>query len=272
MPMKREPLEHEPGWQAGGRAGEFRPAGAERGGEAARGRFVAIHTALERLMARPAGALHVADIGCGAGTQCRIWAERGHHAHGVDVNKALIALARKRAAEAALAIDYEVACATALPWPDLSMDLCLLPDLLQHVADWRACLAEAVRVLKPGGVLYISTSNMLCPVQHEFDLPFYSWYPGFLKRHYEDLATTTRPELAGYASHPAVNWFTWYGLRQHLGNRGLACMDRFDMADAAALGAGARLLVALVRAVPLARFCAHVATPYTVLLALKPLG
>jgi 2-polyprenyl-3-methyl-5-hydroxy-6-metoxy-1,4-benzoquinol methylase len=270
MPMKREPLEHEPGWQGGARGRVFRHVGTEGGDVAARERFLAIRANLERLMGHRAQALHVADIGCGAGARCRVWAEGGHHVHGADVNKALIALARKRAAAAALAIDYEVACATRLPWPELSMDVCLLPDLLQHVADWRSCLAEAVRVLKPGGVLYVSTSNMLCPVQHEFDLPFYSWYPGFLKRHFEDLASTTRPELAAYATEPAVNWFTWYGLRRHLASRGLACMDRFDMADAATLGPGARLLIALVRAVPLVRFCAHVATPYTLLLAFKP--
>jgi SAM-dependent methyltransferase len=268
--MKRKPAGTEPGWRNGVPTEAFRHFETERGGDAARQRYAAIAACLAGTIGLAQLRWEVADIGCGAGTQCRVWAERGHRVHGVDINKALIALARKRTREAGLDIVFQVASATSLPWPDQSMDVCLVPDLLQHVADWRACLAEAVRVLKPGGALYISTTNMLCPIQHEYDLPFYSWYPGFLKRHFEDLATSSRPDLAGYSHTPAVNWFTWYGLRQHLGGRGLRCLDRFDMACGSAAGAGRRRLLGLIRAVPLLRFGAHLATPYTVLLALKP--
>ena len=53
------------------------------------------------------GPMEVADIGCGAGTQCRLWAELGHRVHGVDVNEPLIQLARQRAREAGLEIRFE---------------------------------------------------------------------------------------------------------------------------------------------------------------------
>src|SRR5215210_392993 len=46
--------------------------------------------------------LDVADIGCGAGTQCRLWAERGHRVSGLDVNEPLVSLARERTAERGL--------------------------------------------------------------------------------------------------------------------------------------------------------------------------
>lgn len=251
----------EPGWL------NARDPGEEHGArEAALNRLALIDTALRTAAPRPKGAMQVADIGCGAGVQCRLWAERGHQVYGADINKALIALARKRAREAGLGIAFEVAPATALPWPDRSMDLCIVPGLIEHVAEWRACLAEFVRILKPGGALYISTTNVLCPMQDEFRLPLYSWYPGLVKRHYEDLACTTRPELARYALYPAINWFTWYGLRNHLARHGLASMDRFDMLGPGARGCALRLL----RALPPLRLAAQVATPYTVLLAIKP--
>lgn len=69
--------------------------------------------------------LNVVDIGCGAGTQCRIWAERGHNVFGIDVNEPLIELARRRAQEAGLAIRFETGSATQLPLKDESMDGCL---------------------------------------------------------------------------------------------------------------------------------------------------
>lgn len=251
-----------PGWpQAGVRAEEH----AAR--EAALVRLAVIDTALHVAAGRPEGGIQVADIGCGAGVQCRLWAERGHQVYGADIDKTLIALARERAREAGLGIAFEVAPATALPWPDRSMDLCIASGLLEHVADWRACLAEFVRILKPGGALYISTTNVPCPVQNQFRLPPYPWYPGFAKRHYHDLACTSGPELACCALSPAINWFTWYGLRKHLARHGLASMDRFDMLDPARRGYAVRLL----RALPPLRFALRLATPYTVLLAIKPM-
>jgi ubiquinone/menaquinone biosynthesis C-methylase UbiE len=268
--MSQKPVANDPGWDTGSHQHFYRYYEAQSGGAAARRRFMTIQASLLKALGSPQQPMNVADVGCGAGTQCRLWAERGHQVFGADINDALIALARKRAAGSGLAIAFEVASATALPWPDQSMDLCIVPELLEHVADWRACIAELVRILRPGGALYISTSNRLCPAQEEFDLPLYSWYPGFVKRRCEQLARTTRPQLAGYATYPAVNWFTYYGLRRHLAGHGLRSLDRFDLADPFARGLAARAALALVRKLAPLRFCAHVATPYTVLLAFKP--
>lgn len=260
---------HEVQWNTGTSEGFYSYYEQQSGSAAARRRFEAIHDTLMRAMGHPRAPLSVADVGCGAGTQCRVWAERGHDVRGADINEPLIWLARKRAADAGHRIRFDVASATALPWADAAVDVCIAPELLEHVADWQGCLAELVRVLKPGGVLYLSTSNKLCPSQEEFTLPLYSWYPGFVKRRFERLARTTRPELAAYATYPAVNWFSYYGLAAHLRKLGLACSDRFDMIDVARHGKAARTLVRMIRALPPLRFCAHVATPYTAVLAVK---
>lgn len=268
--MKPKTAANEPGWNTGTHPGFYDYYEAQSGASAARERFTAIQHTLLRTLGGEERPMNVADVGCGAGTQCRLWAARGHQVFGADINQALIALARKRAAEAEMQIAFEVASATELPWPDRSMDLCIVPELLEHVEDWRTCLAEFVRILKPGGALYLSTSNRLCPRQEEFTLPLYSWYPGLVKRRCEQLARTTHPRLAGYATYPAVNWFTFYGLRDYLAQHGMSSMDRFDMIDTARQGRLGRAALALVRSVPPLRFCAHVATPYTVVLAFKP--
>jgi ubiquinone/menaquinone biosynthesis C-methylase UbiE len=234
-------------------------------------RFRGVQAAMLRVAAQTGlgGCLDVADIGCGAGTQCRMWAALGHRVHGVDVNEPLIELGRQRAREQGIDIAFEVGTATALPWRDASMDVCLLPELLEHVADWESCVKEAARVLRPGGLLYLSTTNVLCPRQQEFNLPLYSWYPRTVKRHCERLAVTTRPGIANYAKYPAVHWFSFYGLRDYLRPLGFRCLDRFDMMDVAGKGRFANFVVALLRRAPLLRFCAHMATPGTALIGVK---
>lgn len=242
----------------------------ESGGEAARERFRSIKRTLERVLRCDGARLSVADVGCGAGTQSCIWAADGHEVHGADINEALIGLARERAGAAGLAVAFEVASATALPWQDACMDVCIAPELLEHVEDWEGCIAELVRVLRPGGALYISTSNRLCPRQEEFVLPGYSWYPVWIKRRVLALARGSWPELAGYATYPAVHWFTFYQLRDHLAAKGLQSQDRFDLIDPAARGRLARLAVGLVKRHAWLRWVGHVLTPYTVILAVKP--
>jgi 2-polyprenyl-3-methyl-5-hydroxy-6-metoxy-1,4-benzoquinol methylase len=232
-------------------------------------RLVAMRDLVLKGLARDDDPIDVADLGCGAGTQSFVWAELGHRLHGLDVSERFIALGKERAARAKLDVDFRVGSVTDLPWPDASMDICLAIELLEHVPDWRRCLDEFTRVLRRGGAVFITTTNALCPKQQEFDLPLYSWYPPRLKRRYEELARTTRPELASYATYPAVNWFTPYGLRRELGQRGCECLDRFDLIDGTKKGAVKRFALAVIRMLPPARLLAHMATPSSWILGVK---
>ena len=49
--------------------------------------------------------------------------------------------------------------------------------------------------------MYISTTSKLCPIQEEFNLPWYSWYPAPLKRYFERRAVTDWPAIANYAKY-----------------------------------------------------------------------
>lgn len=235
-------------------------------------RFISIRNAILRVIKGTPLALHpleVADIGCGAGTQCMLWGEMGHHVHGLDLNEPLLQLARERAASSGHTVDFRTGSATELPWPNQSIDVCLMQELLEHVSEWQQCLNECVRVLKQGGILFLTTSNKLCPAQSEFNLPLYSWYPAKLKRYFEKLATTTKPQLANFAKYPAVNWFSFYSLRTFLADRGMRCMDRFDLMDLESKRPKVRFVVKCIRHAPLLRWFAHVGTEGTIVLGIK---
>ena len=229
---------------------------------------VACETLLRIYGPVPAGRdLDVVDVGCGAGTQSRFWTQAGHRYWGIDINEPLVQLARRRAAEQGIHARFDVGTATALPCGEGSVDICLLPELLEHVADWQGCVSEAIRVLRPGGLIYINTSSKLCPKQQEFNLPLYGWYPRRLKRYFEHRALTDKPELANYAKYPAVNWFSVYQLRDYLEPRGFSCLDRFDLIDASSKGRLASLMLGAIRGLPLLRFLGHLGTQYTLVVA-----
>jgi 2-polyprenyl-3-methyl-5-hydroxy-6-metoxy-1,4-benzoquinol methylase len=242
---------------------------------AAHDHFVRISEKVLRLLNQQfPGKTHfkVLDVGCNAGTQARIWAQLGHDVHGLDVNGPLLETARARAAAEGLPITFTLGTATSLPYAEQSMDAVLMLELLEHVQDWESCVNEAVRVLKPGGVLCMSTTNALCPAQQEFNLPMYSWYPGFVKRHYEKLAVTTRPELANHTRYPAVHWFTYYGLQRYLAQRNVRSLDRFQMLDGARQGGVKRVAIWALRSLPPVRLAGHLLTAGTRIMGVKNRG
>ena len=260
-------------WDTGSSAGFFRYYEQQSLSPATLERFRSTTETLLELASGttpPGKPLEVLDIGCGAGAQGQFWLREGHRYRGLDINGPLVELARERFRQQGLDAEFEVGSATALPYGDGSVDICVLPFILEHVADWQTCLNEALRVLRPGGLVFVSTTNRLCPVQDEFNLPLYGWYPGWLKRRYEELAVTTRPELVSHAKYPAVNWFSVYQLDAYLRSRGCGeVYDRFDLIRAAGRGWKVRAGVRLVRALPLARWLGQVCTPYSLVVGRK---
>lgn len=98
----------------------------------------------------------ILDYGCGYGRVCADLAQAGFtHVVGVDASSALVA--RGKAEHPAL--DLRTVSGPPLPFAAASFDACLLVALLTCVptdAGAGALLAEARRLLRPGGVLFFS--------------------------------------------------------------------------------------------------------------------
>ncbi len=237
------------------------------------GRFERLVDLLEKAMARHGrqGPFDVADVGGGAGSLSRFLARGGHRPTCIELSADLLDVGRQRAQEEGLEANFINCSATEVPLPDNSFDLYVLPELLEHVADWEGVLDEAARLTRPGGALFLSTTNTLCPKQDEFNLPLYSWYPGFMKRRYERLSVTTRPEIVNYTKYPAVNWFTYYSLRSALRERGFTEFhDRVDMIEIRAADTSKATIAKWLRRIPLLPLVVQFCTGNSIVLAFKP--
>ena len=97
----------------------------------------------------------VLDIGCGTGTLAVAAARAapGVSVTGLDADAAILTRARRKAADAGLAIRLDQGMSTALPYADSSFDLVLSTLFFHHLPDdaKRQTAAELVRVLRPGG-------------------------------------------------------------------------------------------------------------------------
>ena len=58
-------------------------------------------------------------------------------------------------------IDYGVDLRKRLPYDDSSFDVVLLVEVIEHLSDHQAALGELSRILKPGGVLILTTPNIM---------------------------------------------------------------------------------------------------------------
>lgn len=102
----------------------------------------------------------VLDIGCGLGGAdvALVHNHAALHVVGVDVQAELIALAQRHAAALGLQnrTRYQCIAPGPLPFADASFDAIFSKDAIIHIADKAALYAEAFRVLRPGGRLFVS--------------------------------------------------------------------------------------------------------------------
>jgi ubiquinone/menaquinone biosynthesis C-methylase UbiE len=98
----------------------------------------------------------VVDVGAGTGALAIALAAGGAEVVAVDGDPEVLSLARAKAG--ADAVQWRKGTATALPLPGSSADRVVMSLLLHHLdADAkRAALAEALRVLRPGGRLHVA--------------------------------------------------------------------------------------------------------------------
>ncbi|SFO56707.1 3-demethylubiquinone-9 3-methyltransferase [Bradyrhizobium sp. Ghvi] len=102
--------------------------------------------------------LRVLDIGCGAGLLCEPLSRLGAQVIGVDPSASNIAAAKLHASKSHLAIDYRCTTVEEID-PRERFDIVLAMEVVEHVVDVGVFLKRCASMLKPNGLMVVSTLN-----------------------------------------------------------------------------------------------------------------
>ena len=124
------------------------------------------------LMEIPSNA-RVLDVGCGSGWATRLMAEKAQNGRvvGIDIADEMIAIARDTSATLSNLsnVEFNVASAEKLPFPDGAFTHAFSMESLYYYADVLVALKEIRRVLEPGG-LFVTVIDL-----YEENRPSHQW-------------------------------------------------------------------------------------------------
>ena len=188
-------------------------------------------------------------LGCGARpVTLKHLLDLGHDAIGVEPVPAFLEAAKRY-----LERSDRVVPGTAenIPVADSSQHVIFCESVLEHVDSPPISIREMCRVVAPGGVVLVYTTNRLRinwrGKTDEFNVPFYNWLPRLVKESFVFEHLHYRPSLANYSPRPAVHWFTYSQLCRLGRDGGFAQFygipDVIDSADPAISKSGLRRTV-----------------------------
>lgn len=106
---------------------------------------------------KPNNQIRFLDLGCGEGHFCQLLKQKGYYSDylGLEFSQEQVKKARRRG--------FAVRHANLnkkIPLPDASFDIILASEILEHIYDTEFFLEEIHRILKPEGILFLTTPNI----------------------------------------------------------------------------------------------------------------
>jgi SAM-dependent methyltransferase len=200
----------------------------------------------------------VLDVGCGVGMYTVAFLRETPHVFGVEIERERALEARERA------VGVAQASGERLPFPDAAFDVVFSHEVLEHVSDDRACVAEMVRVTRrpepaegrPGGRIVVFVPNRLYPFEthgifwrgryHFGNVPLVNWLPMRLR---DRLA----PHVRAYTTRGLQRLFDGLPVRVVHHTRVFPGYDKI-VARAPALGRALRAVTYALERTPLRAF------------------
>lgn len=117
------------------------------------------HTDRDHLAPFPLKGMKVLDIGCGGGLVAEPLCRLGASVTGIDAAEENIAVAQRHAEEGGLKITYKHTTAEDMAAKRARYDVVTALEIVEHVADVELFVQSCAKLVKPGGLLIMSTLN-----------------------------------------------------------------------------------------------------------------
>jgi len=137
------------------------------------------------------------DLGCGAGITLTFLAQAYERSVGCDIDRDAIEATRRILERVGVKASLVKYGGDRLPFRSNSFDIVTSIEVIEHAKDPEKMLSEIKRVLKPDGILHVTTANKWWPYEPHYKLLFLSylprsvanWYVRLSGRgeHYEDI-------------------------------------------------------------------------------------
>ena len=102
----------------------------------------------------------ILDVGCGGGILAEALALKGARVTGIDMAELSLKVARLHLHESGLDIDYQLSTVESFAEQhEAQFDIVTYLEMLEHVPDPASIITSATRLLKPDGILFLSTIN-----------------------------------------------------------------------------------------------------------------
>lgn len=120
---------------------------------------IATHFGRDVASDAPLNGLSLIDIGCGGGLIAEPFARLGADVTGLDASEKNIKTASVHAEQAGLDVNYLAGSAEAKAEEGTQYDVVFALEIIEHVADVESFMTACCALVKPGGLLFVTTIN-----------------------------------------------------------------------------------------------------------------
>lgn len=156
----------------------------------------------------------ILDLGSGRGGFLLDVSSRGGDATGLELSPDYIEETKHRALARGLMVNVLRGVAEKMPFLEDSFDFINICEVIEHVNDPKAMLKEVRRVLKPGGLAYLSVPNRFGMRDQHFGLYFINWVPRHFSRKIISLFSKEDKDYSGNIGFQHLDQMHYYTFRK----------------------------------------------------------
>jgi len=126
----------------------------------------------------------ILEVGSGWGGICVEFSHVGGLVTGIEPDEEELQISRLLNQIECTGVNFIHGYGENLPFTDNSFDIIICNSVIEHVADFSKTISEMMRVLRPGGFIYLNTINYLFPYEGHYKIFYPPLLPKFLAKIY----------------------------------------------------------------------------------------